>query len=170
MGKNVKGLKDALKNITGRAVDGKSKGEVLSNFNKLYLDVTISKIGADKFQPGDAKDNQAAVSVRQNGVNVEIVGKLADLKTYDSGVVEQGSAKWVGLAINTGTNDITGVKYNGSALTSDDVAEAACYDLGAGYCVLWIKADVVVSTPKTFTLGAAGKNTVTYTVSFVAAE
>ncbi len=172
MGRNVNGLKKALKNITGQEVKGNSKGEVFENFNKLYLDVSAALVPSSGINWGNAtikakaRANQDAVALEQNGVKIAVSGKLSDLQSYASSNQEQGTAKWVGILVDTGTDDITGVKYNGSLFTADDVTEASSLGAGAGKFVLWIKADVVVSTPKTFTLSAEGKNVVEYTVTF----
>lgn len=42
MGKNLEGLKGALKNITGKTVDGASTGEVYENFNLQYEEVELT--------------------------------------------------------------------------------------------------------------------------------
>lgn len=46
MGRNLDGLKGALKNITGKTVDGASTGEVYENFNLQYeeVDLTINVV------------------------------------------------------------------------------------------------------------------------------
>jgi hypothetical protein len=55
--------------------------------------------------------------------------------------------------------------YNGSDLTAQDVAEAAAWGLGAGHIILWIRADQVVTTPKTIVLGGDGYKTKNITVT-----
>lgn len=42
MGRNLEGLKGALKNITGKTVDGESTGEVYEKFNLQYEDVELT--------------------------------------------------------------------------------------------------------------------------------
>lgn len=91
------------------------------------------------------------------------MGTLADLKTFASTNLAQGSGKWIGLAIDTGESDITNVTYNGNALTQDDVDEAASVGVGAGSFVLWVKAEAL---PKTIVLGAEGKADTTITINF----
>ena len=111
--------------------------------------------------------NQGAVTVAQNGGAVTITGDIGALNTFESTVSAQGAHKWVGLVVDTGMSSIIGVEFNGAALTEADVAEAASVDVGAGKFVLWIKADEVVSTAKTFTLSKTGKTDKTITVSVV---
>lgn len=71
------------------------------------------------------------------------------------------------MVIDTGEDDITKLKYNGYDLTQADVAEAASVGQGAGKFILWIKAEVVAETPKTFTLSMEGKESATMTVAVV---
>lgn len=62
-------------------------------------------------------------------------------------------------------DDITKVKYNGTLLTAQDVEDAAAWGLPAGHFILWLKADDVEATPKTFTLGAENIETKTITIT-----
>lgn len=41
MGRNVEGLKEALKNVSGKTVSGNTKGEVFENFNLQYKDIIL---------------------------------------------------------------------------------------------------------------------------------
>ena len=78
----------------------------------------------------------------------------------------QGSAKWIGLDLDTGLDTIVGATWNGYTLTEDDVAEAASVGLGAGHIIFWAKAEAIAETPRTITIGAPDKEDVTITVSF----
>ena len=82
----------------------------------------------------------------------------------------QGTHKWVGIDIDTGLDTIVNATWNGSALTQDDVDEAASVGLGAGHIIFWAKADEIVSTPRTIVIGAEGHDDVIITVSFVDTE
>ena len=42
MGRNVEGLKEALKNVSGKTVSGNTKGEVFESFNLQYKDIALS--------------------------------------------------------------------------------------------------------------------------------
>ena len=66
----------------------------------------------------------------------------------------QGTGKWIALAIDTGEDSIIGVKYNGYALSQADVDEAASVGIGEGSFVLWLKAE---NGDKKFTLSKEGK-------------
>ena len=74
-----------------------------------------------------------------------------------------------------GINPITGLKYNGSALTADDILEATYCGLSAGYFVRWVAADLVLredNTQKskdTFTLWADGYGDNVYRLKIVEA-
>ena len=93
-------------------------------------------------------------------ISVAVNGGVESLETWtstDPGQAAFGNKPWIAIDVNTGLDDITKVSYNGSALTSADVEDAAAWGLGAGHFILWIKADDVQATPKTFTLAADGQ-------------
>ena len=77
------------------------------------------------------------------------------LKSFDS-TEGQGNKDWVGFAVETGFDDITKVKYNGTLLTQADADEAATVGVEKGSFVLWTAYSEL---PKTFTLStnAEGK-------------
>ena len=134
-----------------------------------------SKAGAASAVPAGLGDDRAAcqenqgkasVSVSGNELTVSVAGGVDSLNSWASSVPAQGTGAWIALDIATGTNDITKVKYNGSLLEAADVAEANEWGFANGHFVLWIKANVVKSTPKTFTLGGEGE-TKTFTIKVV---
>lgn len=88
------------------------------------------------------------------------------MNSFASTNPNQGTAKWIGLDLATNLDSITALKWNGSQLTEDDVAEAASVGLGAGHIVFWTKADVISQTPRTIRLSAEGREPVDITVSF----
>lgn len=95
-------------------------------------------------------NNQTNTTVTQNG-NVVTV-KATNLERFTSTDVEQavlGDVDWIGLAIDTGVEDITKVKYNGTAFTAKDVEEAEGLGLEKGNFILWTPYSRL---PKTFTL------------------
>jgi len=114
------------------------------------------------------QENQgkASVSISGNEMTVSIEDGVDNLNTWASSVPSQGTGAWIALDVATGTNDITKVKYNGTLLENSDVAEADLWGFAKGHFVLWIKADVVADTPKTFTLGGEGE-TKTFTIKVV---
>ncbi len=106
------------------------------------------------------------MTVTQNGSSVVIKGNLEALNSFASTNPSQGTAKWIGLDLGTNLDSITELKWNGTQLTEDDVAEAASVGLGAGHIVFWTKADVIKDTPRTIRLSADGREPVDLTVSF----
>ena len=98
--------------------------------------------------------------------------KVKNLKDFDGGN-GWGKHKWLGIGLGVGISPITGLKYNGSALTEDDVTEATACDLSAGYFVRWVAADLVLSGDNTkksvdnFTLWADGYAETKYTLKIV---
>lgn len=111
--------------------------------------------------------NQDAVTVSQSGNDIVISGSLSALNSFASTNPGQGSAKWVGIDLGTNLSSIEGATWNGSALTADDVAEAASVGLGAGHIIFWGRADSLALTPKTITIGKDGYEDAVITVSFV---
>lgn len=113
--------------------------------------------------------NNGAVVVEQSGNNVAVKGALANLHEFPSSVEAQGTHKWIGLDIATDLDTIEGATWNGYTLTSADAQEAAGLGLGAGHIVFWAKADAIAESPAQIEIGAAGKEPVTLSVSFVEA-
>ncbi len=169
----VEQLKQALLNNTGKYVEGDTIADVLASYNAHFINATAEKLPASciSWAPGEttnkAKANQAAVKVEQKGRAIIVKGKLNDLQSFASANQEQGTAKWLCVVFDTHEDAITDVTCNGSAMTADDVTEAASVGQGAGKFVLWIKAEVVSITPKSVALATASKPAATYTVSFV---
>ena len=70
--------------------------------------------------------------------------KVKDLKDFDGGS-GWGTHKWLGIGVSGGITPITGMTYNGTALTAEDVSEATNQaGLSAGYFVRWVAADLVL--------------------------
>ena len=124
-----------------------------------------ASMGADRTA---CQENQGKASVVIDGqeMTVKISGGVDSLNSWASSVPSQGTGAWIALDIATGTNDITTVKYNGSLLEQSDVDEADLWGFAKGHFVLWIKANLVKTTPKTFTLGGEGE-TKTFTIKVV---
>lgn len=101
--------------------------------------------------------NNAKATATIEGTVITITVNVADLEEYDSGASGQGVHKWIGLGIGTGLSSLTKMRYNGGAATAADISEAVGVGLDQpGEFVLWVKADEVVTTPKTATLDADG--------------
>lgn len=127
------------------------------------LTVSGSKIVkvADDVNKEKSQANQDAITVTQSGNTITVSADVDALNSFASTNPSQGTGKWVGLAIDTGEKSIIGVTYNGTALTQDDVDEAASVEVGAGSFVLWLKAE---NGDKTFTLGKDGMEDTDVTV------
>lgn len=87
----------------------------------------------------------AAVAIADNVITITLTEgtKVEDLKDFDGGN-GWGVHKWLGIGVSGGVTPITGLSYNGSALTEADIDEATNQaGLSAGYFVRWVAADLV---------------------------
>ena len=113
-----------------------------------------------------------SVSEDDGVITITLSAKVSALKDFDAGN-GWGVHKWLGIAVSAGINPITGLKYNGSALTAEDVSEATAMGLSAGYFVRWVAADLVLVNNNTekskcyFTLKADGYAETTYRLKIV---
>lgn len=115
-----------------------------------------------------AANNSKASVALADGV-ITVTADVDALEASESSAPGQGTHKWIGLGIGTGLTSVALAKYNGSQLTEADASEAASVGLDqAGEFVLYIRADEVVSTPKTITLQADGYGEQTLTITVVA--
>ena len=108
------------------------------------------------------------VTVSDNTIAVTVTGGIDSLNEWtstDPGQATLGDKPWIALDIDTGLDDITKVSYNGSALTAQDVADAAAWGLGAGHFILWLRADDVHTGGKTFTLSGDDMDSVTVSIT-----
>ena len=140
------------------------------------IDISGStKVGTTTIPAGFAnlteyQENQgkANVAVNGNDINVTISGGVDSLNEWtstDAGQASLGNQPWIALDIDTGLDDITQLKYNGSQLTASDVADAAAWGLGDGHIILWIRANAVKAAAKTITLSGDEVESVTITIS-----
>ena len=125
-------------------------------------------VAVSKLETVAADDNEVVSQANQDAIDVVDLGNNeyqilvnGTLNSFVSTNPAQGVGKWVGLVVNTGEDDITKVKYNGVALTQDDVLEAATVGVGAGSFVWWIKQNTL---PKQITLSVDGKADAVITV------
>ena len=88
------------------------------------------------------------------------------MNSFASTNAAQGSGKWIGLDLGTNLSSIEGATWNGSALTADDVVEAASVGLGTGHIVFWGKAANLMAG-KTVTIGAEGYESAEIIIKFV---
>ena len=92
-----------------------------------------------------SKISNVAVDNDAHVITITLSEKVEDLKDFD-GEHDWGIHKWLGIGLGVGINPITGLYYNGSALTAEDVEEAITQcGLSAGYFVRWVAADLVLA-------------------------
>ena len=143
-----------------------------------YMNVSVKKLENTNV-PADGnkvncKANQDAITVAlapvtaEGKLEVTVSGSLVDMKEFTSKNTEQASvaSKWIGLIVETGETSIVGVKVDGIALTEADVTEADSVKAPKGSFILWLRAEQVVTTPRTLTLSADGKKPVEVTIRF----
>lgn len=114
----------------------------------------------------------ASVEESDGVITITLSEKVEDLKDFDGGN-GWGVHKWLGIGVSAGVSPITGLEYNGSNLTDDDVAEATAVGLSAGYFVRWVAADLVLAGDNSeksvdnFTLKASGYAETSYKLVIV---
>lgn len=105
-------------------------------------------------------------------ITITLSCAVSALKDFDAGG-NWGTHKWLGIGVSVGINPITGLKYNGTQLSAEDVTEATQVGLSAGYFVRWVAADLVLSgnnyepSKDSFTLWANGYKNTKYTLKIV---
>ena len=139
-------------------------------FTMQYAAVTESG-NADR-QYNTRKISNVSVDNDEHTITITLSDKVKNLKDFDGGN-GWGRHKWLGIGLGVGISPITGLHYNGSALTADDVTEATACNLSAGYFVRWVAADLVLAGDNTqksvdnFTLWADGYAETKYTLKIV---
>ena len=141
-------------------------------FTMQYAAVTDSVAGHADRSYNTGKISSVAVDNDAHTITITLSDKVENLKDFDGGN-GWGVHKWLGIGLGVGISPITGLHYNGSALTAEDVTEATACDLSAGYFVCWVAADLVLAGDNTqksvdsFTLWADGYAETTYTLKIV---
>ena len=141
-------------------------------FTMQYAAVTDSVAGHAERSYNTGKISSVAVDNDAHTITITLSDKVKNLKDFDGGN-GWGNHKWLGIGLGVGISPITGLHYNGSALTAEDVTEATACDLSAGYFVRWVAADLVLAGDNTqksvdsFTLWADGYAETTYTLKIV---
>ena len=166
-----------------------SVADIKGDFNALLLklknaglmagdafSMTVTKNVTDSVSGhADRQDNTGHISsvAESNGViTITLDKKVSELKDFDGGN-GWGVHKWLGIGVSVGISPITGLKYNGTLLTAEDVSEATSCSLGAGYFVRWVAADLVLAGDNTeksvdsFKLWADGYAETTYKLKIV---
>lgn len=141
-------------------------------FTMQYAAVTDSVAGHADRSYNTGKISSVAVDNDAHTITITLSDKVENLKDFDGGN-GWGIHKWLGIGLGVGISPITGLHYNGSSLTAEDVAEATACDLSEGYFVRWVAADLVLAGDNTqksvdsFTLWADGYAETTYTLKIV---
>ena len=141
-------------------------------FTMQYAAVTDSVAGHADRSYNTGKISSVAVDNDAHTITITLSDKVENLKDFDGGN-GWGKHKWLGIGLGVGISPITGLHYNGIALTAEDVTEATTCDLSAGYFVRWVAADLVLAGDNTqksvdsFTLWADGYAETTYTLKIV---
>lgn len=141
-------------------------------FTMQYAAVTDSVAGHADRSYNTGKISSVAVDNDAHTITITLSDKVENLKDFDGGN-GWGNHKWLGIGLGVGISPITGLHYNGSALTAEDVTEATACGLSAGYFVRWVAADLVLAGDNTqksvdsFTLWADGYAETTYTLKIV---
>ena len=141
-------------------------------FTMQYAAVTDSVAGHADRSYNTGKISSVVVDNDAHTITITLSDKVKNLKDFDGGN-GWGKHKWLGIGLGVDISPITGLHYNGSALTAEDVEEATACDLSAGYFVRWVAADLVLAGDNTqksvdsFTLWADGYAETTYMLKIV---
>ncbi len=142
------------------------------DFTMQYATVSDTVAGHADRQYNTGKISNVAVDNDTHEITITLSDKVKNLKDFD-GLHGWGVHKWLGIGLGVGISTITGLFYNGSAVTDEDVAEASQCTLDAGYFVRWVAADLVLAGDNSekskdyFTLWADGYEETRYTLKIV---
>lgn len=144
-------------------------------FTMQYAAVTDSVAGHADRSYNTGKISNVAVDNDDHTITITLSDKVKNLKDFEAGN-GWGKHKWLGVGLGVGISPITGLYYNGAALSAEDVTEATQCGLDAGYFVRWVAADLVLAGNNTeksvdnFTLWADGYAETTYKLVIVEPE
>lgn len=111
----------------------------------------------------------ADVAISDNVITITLLDKVANLKDFDGGG-DWGVHKWMGIGVSAGLA-LPALYFNGTNLSSDDVAEATAMGLDSLYFVLWVKAEKIIQGDSNkFTLWATGYEETEFTLVIVEPE
>ena len=100
----------------------------------------------------NATYNQNHITLSQSGDQV-ILYATEGLRTYASTDPNQGEAEWIGIDIDTGTEDIAELTWNGYPITQTDVDDSTSVGLGNGHLIFWAKAADLEASARVIELG-----------------
>ena len=117
-------------------------------FTMQYAAVTDSVSGHADRSYNTGKISDVTVDNYAHTITITLSDKVKNLKDFEAGN-GWGKHKWLGIGLGVGISPITGLYYNGSVLTAEDVTEATQCNLTAGYFVRWVAADLVLTGDNT---------------------
>ena len=148
------------------------KGDI-ETYNKFALTYDTVDSDAETTRAANtAKITDVTVDEKAATITITLDTAVEDLNDFDARG-EWGVHKCLGIGLSAGITPITGMNYNGSPLTSEDVTEASNVGLSDGYFVRWVAADLVLAGDNTkkskdkFTLSADGYTDKTYKLVIV---
>jgi hypothetical protein len=139
--------------------------EVATDPATLSVDPTISKLLRVNRDDGNYQDSQfnqdhiyIDTSLSDERILTKIYGELGTLKAFAS-TAGMGIAKWVGVVIDTNESyKVTDIYYNGEVLPEQEFIDANNLGIiGDGAFILWLKAEELVSSPKTISVYTSDK-------------
>ena len=114
-------------------------------FTMAYAAVNDTVAGHADRSYNTSKISSVSVDNDEHTITITLSDKVKNLKDFEAGN-GWGKHKWLGVGLGVGINPITGLYYNGSALTAEDVEEATTQcNLDPGYFVRWVAADLVLA-------------------------
>lgn len=172
-GTGATGGTNAVNAINALLIKMKNAGLMAADaFTMAYAAVTDTVAGHADRSYNTGKISDVAVDNDAHTITITLSEKVEDLKDFEAGN-GWGKHKWLGVGLGVGISPITGLYYNGSALTAEDVTEASQCSLGDGYFVRWVAADLVLAGDNTqksvdnFTLWADGYEETSYRLVIV---
>ena len=152
----------------------KNAGLMVGDSFALSYDAVTQDEGHANRMYNTSQISAVAIDNDAHTITITLSKKVSQLKDFD-GQHGWGVHKWLGIGIVSGINYPTAtLKYNGTALTADDAAEAAACGLeGTGVFVRWVAADLVLAgiegekSKGEFTLWADGYAKTTYKLIIV---
>ena len=117
-------------------IAGDSVEDVMTSVKVYKLDPANVPQDANKVS---CAKNQTVVTVSngQDENQFKIYAPLDKMVKFNSTNPNQGEHYWIGIAVQTGEASITSLKWNGTQLTSLDVADANSVKLPSGSIILW---------------------------------
>ena len=121
-------------------IAGDSVEDVMTSVKVYKLDPANVPQDANKVS---CAKNQTVVTVSngQDENQFKIYAPLDKMVKFNSTNPNQGEHYWIGIAVQTGEASITSLKWNGTQLTSLDVADANSVNLPAGSIILWLPGE-----------------------------